>query len=362
MHKIQNIVVTALLFTGLAACSSSSNDTTDTSTETETETETGTETTGNFDSSMFGDALISNEEVSCTLENGSTTTCYEITFSANGVGDSEGNGTVGPFCPESITTPRNEGGLGSYDGATTPGFQPMMDAAIAMDADGYDIVDDATGNIYFDDLTDRNVDASFSYCLSPPFDSTLELTYLVPVVPEVRSEPFQVGTIDSVGFGVNGVPIKGNPPSVTTVEAGIGGTGSGNIPSLDVCGGHPDPSGYYHWHNVPQAVNTLLASENYNYTEQYGLECSNPNIAFDEPASFSGMAKDGFPIYGAFDSVDSMNTTPGNVATVDACNGHNHITDEFPNGVYHYHALESTFPNIPACLIGSFVSRDVTVR
>lgn len=125
-------------------------------------------------------------QVDCTLENGTSTTYHEITFAANGAGDIEGTGIVGPFCPESMTTPRSEAGVGIYDGPTTHGFQSLVDAAIAMDADGYDIVDDA-GNINFSDLTSMG-DDSLSYCLSALFDTSLEITYRVPVVPELRTQ------------------------------------------------------------------------------------------------------------------------------------------------------------------------------
>jgi hypothetical protein len=339
----------------------SSDSTTDTSTDTEVEVDTGTESSGNYQSYLFDTAAIAEDEVECTLENGSTTTCYELTFSANTVGDTEGAGTVGPYCPPDINTYRSESGVGIYDGTTNPGFQSLVDAAISMDADGYDIVDE-DGNIRFSDLSQGSEEAGFSYCLSANFDSSLELTYLIPVTPELRSEPYVLGTIDSMGVGVNGVPIKANPPSVTVVEDGVGGTGSGNIPSLDLCGGHPDPSGYYHWHFIPQSINTVYESDEYNYTEQYNMTCSNSLIEYDNPASFAGLAKDGYPIYGAYDSVDDIDTTPDTVAMVDECNGHTHETTEFPDGVYHYHALEGGAPNLPSCLMGSFVSRDVSVR
>jgi hypothetical protein len=346
------VFISTLCLSGCGGSSSSSDDSAD--------TETTTDASGNFDSDLFGSALISEDVVSCTLENGSETTCYELTFSANGVGDTEGNGTIGPYCPEYITTPRNESGVGIYDGTTDPGFQSLVDAAIAMDTDGYDIVDD-DGFINFNDLT-TTTDQDLSYCLSAVFDSTLEITYLVPVTPEVRSEPYTVPTVGSFGIGISGVPFKGNPPSVTTAEAGIGGTGSGNIPALDLCGGHADPAGYYHWHFIPQSMNTVLASDEYDYTAQYDMSCSNSNVAFDEPSAFAGIAKDGYPIYAAFDSVDSVDTTPSEVADLDECNGHTHATSEFPDGVYHYHALENGAPNIPSCLTGSFVSNDFSVR
>lgn len=311
---------------------------------------------GNFDATLFSLQLTDETRVSCTLENGSSTTCYQLTFIANGVGDTEGNGTVGPFCPETITTPRSESGFGVYDGASNPGFQSIIDAAMNMELDGYDIVDDL-GNI-----NSVGGGGGASACLSMGFDSTLEITYLVPVTPELRSEPYDLGTIESIGFGLTGVPYKGNPPGVTIAEAGVGGAGSGSIPSLDHCGGHADPAGYYHWHFVPQSMNTVLDSDEYDFTDLYGVSCSNSFIDHDEPSAFAGIAKDGFPIYGAFDSVASVDTAPNDVVAVDSCNGHEHATDEFPDGVYHYHALETGAPNVPACLVGSFANNDFSVR
>ncbi|PWQ98743.1 YHYH protein [Leucothrix arctica] len=341
-----------------------STDTTD-STETSdsdstTDDSETTTTTTFFSSAMFGSALKSVTQASCTLENGSTTLCNVLVFSANGSGDTEGEGTVGPYCPDDITVARSDTGMGIYDGDTNPGFQSLIDAVQSMDADGYDVVNE-DGTVNFNDATSMG-DTSLNYCVSAALESDLEVTYLIPITPEVRSEVYEIGTIASVGVGLNGVPLKGNPPSVTITDPAVRGTGSGNIPALDLCGGHPDPSGYYHWHMIPQSTNTVLESDQYSYTQDYGMTCSNSTIAFDEPAIFSGLAKDGYPIYGAYDSVNDENVLPDTVATVDECNGHTHATAEFTSGAYHYHALENTAPNIPACLTGSFVENDVTVR
>ena len=358
-YKTHRVALPAifLCILNLSGCGGSSSGSTETVADSEIDSETG----GNYKSDLFDTTPLSAEEVSCTLDNGSTTTCYQLTFAANTVGDTEDTGTIGPYCPPDIYTARAEAGVGIYDGSTNPGFQSLVDAAESMDADGYDIVDES-GNIRFSDLSQGSEEAGFSYCLSANFDSTLELTYLIPVTPEFRSEASDVGTVGSMGVGINGIPIKGNPPSVTTVESGVGGTGSGNIPALDLCGGHPDPTGYYHWHFVPQSINTVFESDGYNYTAQYGMTCANSMIDSDDPSAFAGLAKDGFPIYAAYDSVDGVDTEPNNVATVDECNGHTHATTDFPDGVYHYHALESGTPNIPPCLMGSFVERDFEIR
>lgn len=366
MRKFMLGMASILLFS-ITGCGSSGSPTSidsdsDSDTSTDTDESTGeTELTGNVNTTLFDTSASNVEQVSCTLENGSTTTCYQLTFAANTVGDTEDTNTIGPYCPPTVDTPRSEAGVGIYDGSTNPGFQSLVDAAAAMDADGYDIID-ADGNIRFSDLTQGSEEVGFSYCLSANFDSSMSVTFLIPVTPELRSEPYVIGTIDNVGIGVNGIPITGNPPSVTVTEAGVGGTGSGNIPALDLCGGHPDPSGYYHWHFIPQSINTVYTSDDYNYTEQYDVTCSNYHIEYDNPSAFSGFAKDGFPIYGAYDSVNDVDTNPDTVAALDECNGHNHETNEYPDGVYHYHALESGTPNYPPCLMGSFVERNLSVQ
>lgn len=313
-----------------------------------------TATQGNFDAtrSLFSLDLTNDNRVSCTLENGSTTTCYELTFTANGAGDTEGTGTIGPFCPETIFDLRSETGVGVYDGDTNPGFQSLVDAVQNMDDDGYEIVDDA-GNV--NQIGGGNGNSA---CLEMQIDTTLSITYLIPLTPELRDEPYDIATIESIGFGLTGVPYKGHPPGVAIAEAGIGGAGSGSIPALDLCGGHVDPFGYYHWHFVPQSINTVLESNVFNFTDDFDMTCSNSNIAYDAPSAFAGLAKDGFPIYGAYDSISGADTAPDITATVDECNGHNHATDEFPDGVYHYHALADGAPNVPECLVGSFVERN----
>jgi hypothetical protein len=352
MFKLRFILL-ALLLVGVAGCGSSDDDDTIVSDDSsETETDADDEVSGNYNVDLFSVLPLTEYTVSCTLENGTDTTCYELTFAANTVGDTEGEGTVGPYCPDSITTLRSEAGLGVYDGDTNPGFQSLIDAAQGMDADGYDIVDE-DGNI-----RTGGGGGDLSYCLSMPFDSTLTVTYLIPTTPEFRTEAYYISTVGSIGVGINGIPIKGNPPSVTTAEAGIGGTGSGNIPALDHCGGHADPAGYYHWHFIPQSINTVYNSEDYDFTDQYGISCSNSYIEYEDPTAFAGLAKDGFPIYAAFDDVNSVSTDPSDSAEVDECNGHTHATPEFEDGVYHYHALEAGAPNVPVCLMGSFAERN----
>lgn len=284
-----------------------------------------------FNSSNF---VVSATLIDCQLENGSNTKCYEFTFISNGVPDD------GPFCP---ATTSDIGGMGIYDGATNPGFQVMKAALFnAMENDGYDIID-PSGNIRISDFSTME-NASFAYCLQPVVDDGLTLKFIIPALPELLSSPNTIESVELIGVSVDGVPMNGDPPSVTT-----GPMGNGNIPSLDPCGGHHDPSGYYHWHFISESISEILT--------EYGLDSdiSCTNVTQDKTA-LSGFAKDGYPIYG---SQDMDGTYPSDL---DACNGHTAATSEYPNGVYHYHASSTEAPNMPPCVVGAAVANPFIVE
>ncbi len=334
----------------LVACGSGSSSNSDPETDNNSNDNSGGDTIdyesqGNFDSELFSTDLIRDERVSCTLNDGTVTTCYELTFNVNGVGSTEGAGTVGPFCPARPDTVASESGFGFYDGPTNPGFQLLTTAAANMEIDGYDIIDE-NGDIKTDGMAG-------AACLSMPFNNNQTITYRVPVVAQEAAEPWQVTEIQSIGFGVYGVPYKGNPPGVIARD--------GRIPSLDHCGGHSDPDGYYHWHFIPQSMNLVLSSAGYDFRDEEGnsIECKNTYILNGSdkpnPSAFAGLAKDGYPIYGALDWTGTENTEP---TDLDECNGHTHATDDFPDGVYHYHAFREEAPNHPECLKGLFAQND----
>lgn len=283
-----------------------------------------------LDASYFNSSsLISFTTVNCTLENGSSTTCYELVFSSNPVDD-------GPYCPQTIN---DIGGVGIYDGDTNPGFQVMKQSLWdAMEADGYDIVD-ADGNITIVDP--GNVGGpppSGGACLEASPDDNLVLTFLIPTTPEMLSSPDVLQTVENLGVSLDGIPLTGDPPSATQSMGGMPG-GGGAIPSIDPCGGHIDPFGYYHLHFAPQEMNNVFDA--FNITE---VTCTNFT---QSSTALVGFAKDGYPIYA---SQDSDGTLP---ADLDACNGHFGPTPEFPNGIYHYHASSTEAPNVPPCLVGA---------
>ncbi|WP_258105131.1 YHYH protein [Marinoscillum sp. MHG1-6] len=275
-----------------------------------------------FASSSFA---VTAKVVDCTLDNGSTTQCYELTFISNPVPDD------GPFCP---ATTSDVGGLGIYDGNTNAGFQVMKASLFeAMEADGYDIID-VGGNIRMSDFSTKDK-PEFSYCLQPVVNDNLKLTFYIPLEPEDLSSPNTIETVELIGVSLDGVPMNGTPPSVV-------GFGNGNIPSLDACGGHHDPSGYYHWHFISESMNEVLSA--YQISE---LTCTNTE---QDKSALSGFAKDGYPIY-AYADMDGSEPSD-----LDQCNGHFSATAEFPDGVYHYHASKTEAPNMPPCLKGASVT------
>lgn len=273
--------------------------------------------------------------VNCQLENGQNTQCYQLKFKSNPVPDD------GPYCPETVS---DTGGFGVYDGATNPGFQLMVQTLWnAMENDGYDIVDNS-GNVRIQDPGGGGPppNPSFAFCLDAAADDFLELTFLIPANPVNLTTPNTITNVELVGVSLDGAPMNGDPPSVTT-----GQMGNGNIPALDHCGGHHDPAGYYHMHFIPENMNEVLGNVGINSVSCTDMAQSN--------SALSGFAKDGYPIYSSHDDNGQL---PNDL---DQCNGHTSATPEYPSGVYHYHASPDQTPNMPPCLMGASANNNFSL-
>lgn len=299
--------------------------------------------------------LVSATTTSCTLSNGSSTTCCKLTFKSNQVTDN------GPFCP---TTVGGAGGLGMYNGAGSAagtGNNALYDMennanntntnlwnAMETGGSSYNITSSAdglSGTIsVLDPATGTGVGGN-KYCLQATANDNLTVTYTIPLTPVALGSDDTISTVENIGISLDGIPITGDPPTVTSTQ------NNGSIPSLDDCGGHHDPTGYYHWHFVAESIQTILTA---NAGNGFTASCTNMT---QSASALVGFAKDGYPIYAYQDSDGS---TPGDL---DSCSGHTKATTEYPSGTYHYHAKSSTArtsTNLPGCVKGASVTNNLT--
>ena len=253
--------------------------------------------------------------VDCDLEDGSAATCYRLT-----VPSQPSTVETGPFCPDSVDS--DEYGIFTWDG-DDPGLY-ALDAAFwdLMEGLGYSFVQ-PDGEVNVADPAGARPDGDA--CLQATPDDSYTLQVLLPTDPVLLDEPTELDTVSQVGLAVDGVTIFGDAPSGT----------SGAIPALDHCGGHDDPSGYYHWHFGSSTIQAVLDAAGVEVT--CGVD--------QDAAALFGFAYDGFPIYGTAEA-------DGEAAEgLDACGGH--VGDTADLGTtYHYH-LSGDAPNLPTCRVGA---------
>jgi hypothetical protein len=254
--------------------------------------------------------------VDCTLTNGETSKCAQIT-----VKHKPDNLQIGPFCPESLD---KTGGIWNWDGEKAGLYRidrPFLEMLATL---GYKFYNDQ-GEVSITDLS-KGAPVDKNSCLSVSADEKVQMTMLVPMKPKMADKPTDLGTVAKVGLALDGVPIFADAPSVLK---------TGHMPALDPCGGHIDPGGWYHWHATPTDLNSIYDQK--KVAAKCGLKQS--------PTAQFAYAFDGYAMYGTAD-ID------GKVPTdLDACNGHTGPTARNPKGEYHYHAT-GDFPNLPKCLKG----------
>ncbi|PFG34456.1 YHYH protein [Sanguibacter antarcticus] len=315
----------------LAACSAStSEDATATTTASAAGETTGaTEGSGTTDPmSLFDDGALTSEAttVDCTVENGSETTCYQVEVSSL----PSTVETDGPYCP---ATTSDVGGIWVWDGEE-PGLYALDENFWdLMTAQGYEFAS-SDGAITVTDPAEGAASSSTTEnsCLEATADGTYHLQVLLPVTPENLDSPTDLSTISQVGLALDGVTIFGDAPSVAD---------RGGLPALDTCGGHIDPSGYYHWHFGAESIQTNL--------DEAGAEVT---CAVDQDVeALLGFSFDGYAIYGP----EEDRTIPDDL---DECSGHVSETADFGE-VYHYH-LTYDSPNLPACRVGAMAESGLT--
>ncbi len=325
--RLPLVALTAILLLITSACGSSSTDT-GSSDSASNATSDGAQVESGDVSSLFADGALTSEAatVDCTLENGSETTCYqlEVASLASTVD------TEGPYCP---STTSDVGGIWVWDG-DEPGLYALdSDFWDLMSVQGYEFVD-SDGDITVTDPAEGAADSSSTAnsCLEATADGSYHLQVLIPTDPEQLDTPADLSTISQVGLALDGVTIFGDAPSVAD---------RGGLPALDTCGGHIDPSGYYHWHFGAESIQTNLDDAGAEVT------CS----VEQDTEALVGFAYDGYGIFGPEEDRDIP-------SDLDECSGHVSETAELGT-TYHYH-LTYDSPNLPTCRVGAAAESALT--
>ena len=140
-----------------------------------------------------------------------------------------------------------------------------------------------------------------NFHLNPNTIQEQTFVFRIPLNP-VEAGNKQNTWLGAIGVAVNGVVIfnqYAGPDQPLTNE----------IDSFDQYNGHPQQTGVYHYHIEP----LYLTGNN-------------------GPSSLIGFLLDGFPVYGPEENSEVVTN-----ADLDAYHGHTHATEDYPEGIYHYH-------------------------
>lgn len=177
---------------------------------------------------------------------------------------------------------------------------------------GNDLPDHPTGNYPVDPSDD-----AYKYDRNPNSIKSQSITLSLPAAPTASAQPNCVG--GEVGIMLSGVVIfsafdaEGRDAAAHEVQ--------------DNCDGHPQVSGFYHYHSLS--------------------DCFVDNATGH--SALMGYAFDGYGIYGYYgeDGAELTNTD------LDQCHGHTHLVEWDGQMVemYHYHATHE-FPYVVGCFHG----------
>ncbi len=282
------------------------------------------------DTSRFmDDAVVSIETVSCTLSDGSASSCYEITLN----GFPADRTSLGPFCPETTSTGANDAGTWFDDGVLydlTGAF--VADLANFYNDDNWQLYNEQTGDVYITNTqaaceaaAQPNVPANYNnYCVQCDISyysdealTGISATYLIPTTPQPRDVPGAVNQ-GGVGAAFNGVKLDAAAPTEAIL-------GAYTIAAFDECVGHVNPHAGYHYHGA-------------NHGDG---DCPGIDFETDGHGGAFGYALDGYAIYAMVDSAGNESTD------LDSCRGH---SDETRG--YHYHTASAGENAFIGCFAG----------
>jgi hypothetical protein len=173
--------------------------------------------------------------------------------------------------------------------------------------------DHGTGNFPI-----RQTDDAFQYDRNPNTVTAQTIFHRLAAKPKRLASPQCIGGM--VGIARNGVPIfnaldAANQDAVATEVQ-------------DVCSGHPQQAGQYHYHGLPACISSGSESRH---------------------STLIGWAFDGFPIYGPIGNKGSYMR----LSDLDECHGHTHKIkyQGETQKLFHYHATHE-FPYTVGCYRG----------
>ena len=257
--------------------------------------------------------------VDCTLSSGTVTTCFRIT-----VKPVPTTYTPGPWCPGSITSSAENGGIWLEGGEVNDVDGAFIENLAAFYSDSkWQLFDTETGEVFVTDTLEKcagaakpNVEPEYQQhcveCQISYLDSDATVTYTIPIEPKVASQVSRTSTSGS-GVAFNGVRLDGPAP----VDAILSNY---TLAPFDDCGGHINLNIGYHYHAA--------------------TECLKDTATANDQESIIGVAMDGYFIHARL-------RNDGNLPDdLDQCGGH-----ESEKGAYHYHAGEEGSNAILNCMV-----------
>jgi len=140
-----------------------------------------------------------------------------------------------------------------------------------------------------------------NFVLNPNRIATQNYTFKIPFEPK-ESTTHSATPLGAIGVSLNGVPFYNQ-------YAGPNQPLTNEINSFDQYGGHPAQQGRYHYHLEPFYLTATKGND-----------------------VLLGFLLDGFPVYGPFENGAAVTND-----MLDDYHGHEHATDDYPEGIYHYH-------------------------
>lgn len=306
---------------------------------------------------LANEHALSIETIDCTLSNGQKSKCLQII--TKGIPTDH---DVGPWCPETITDHKSEGGLWfdngklhSVDGEFIHNLAVFYDDKhwLLYDEDGHVIRTNSKEDC-LELANARLVDEFTNYCIEclPEYVADLDKTIVIPLQPELLDSPTSLGGPPRDG-PTGGGSRPNRPPQQRDGDRRGGGGGGGpvsrgiafngvtydapapiqlilsgyTIPPLDHAGGHINMNSGYHYHAATGHSKEISQTDGH--------------------APMIGYAMDGIGLYAY---KDKNGQAPEDL---DQCRGH---YDDVRG--YHYHVDDAGENNFINCFSGATAKAD----